>query len=498
MSEHHQVESDTGPLARNDLLLEYVESSPQPLALGVFRKETQTLELYPNRAFCGLFQLSGEGVYPLDAILEQSSELVVERLNDTDMREGMQVLLVEVITPSAMVAVIQARVFQVTTKEIFLSVSAVDITKQRELELVLQRTIESWHALLFHSPVPIVLYEEQRPGRFILANRAAREMLGIGNNASITKFSIAKFALEEDVELVWRPRGRAFEALEVGDRLELARARLQTVDGRIIDVMTVVSKVQMYDAFGRLITAAQNVIVDLSPIVALEREISARKTAELFADYVAHDLKNPITSILMQIALAIAKPEQADHYLEVIRLETERLGRIVEDLLLLARIGGGRVEPRFALSDVVDLVQCCVRTHDAAAQAKHQQVEIVTGGRVHAVLDRGLMLRVLDNIVRNAIVYTPDGGSIVISISADIEKNELNIAIRDNGPGIAASEQNRLFDRFYRGEASAEVPGTGLGLAIARDITWLHCGKIEVESQLGAGTTFTVVVPLSR
>ena len=147
----------------------------------------------------------------------------------------------------------------------------------------------------------------------------------------------------------------------------------------------------------------------------------------------------------------------------------------------------------------MDVRQLVERAVDSAGPvAKNKGVELVAG--VEEVLpelagDRRLLAQLLDNLVSNAVKFTPAGGSVAVGASGDAK--EVAIEVVDTGPGIPADEVPRLFDRFFRASTAADVPGTGLGLAIAKVIVEAHGGSIGVESELGVGSTFRFVLPLA-
>jgi signal transduction histidine kinase len=168
------------------------------------------------------------------------------------------------------------------------------------------------------------------------------------------------------------------------------------------------------------------------------------------------------------------------------------MGRLVTDLLALARADAGQLlmrRPVMLDALLVDVYQ------QARSQASHVRLAIGDLEQVEMLGDPDRLKQLLFNLVNNACRYTPDGGRVTLAL---VERNGVaSLTVSDTGPGIAPEDLPRIFERFYRTDhaRSGEVGGTGLGLAISQVIAEAHGGRIEVESQVGAGSTFTVMLP---
>ena len=232
-----------------------------------------------------------------------------------------------------------------------------------------------------------------------------------------------------------------------------------------------------------------------------ERLLELDEMKQSFVSMVSHELRTPLTSIvgyleLMQEGEAGELTEDQAHFLEVMDRNATRLQRLVDDILMISRADSDRLTLTVEPVDVRQLVQRAVDS--AGPVARNKGVELVA--RVEEELpelagDRRLLAQLLDNLVSNAVKFTPAGGSVTVGASGDGE--EVVIDVVDTGPGIPADEVPRLFDRFFRASTAADVPGTGLGLAIAKVIVEAHGGSIGVESELGVGSTFRFVLPLA-
>jgi GAF domain-containing protein/ActR/RegA family two-component response regulator len=222
-----------------------------------------------------------------------------------------------------------------------------------------------------------------------------------------------------------------------------------------------------------------------------------------FVSNVSHDLRTPLANIKLYAALAQkGRPEKRKHYLTTIESETERLETLIEDILDLSRLERGVVELQMEPLPLAEIVQQVVGAHLAAAQAKGIELTWqVPDGLPTLHADRNQLLLMLNNLLGNALQYTPRGGSARVDAQAGEWRGQpaLHIAVCDTGIGIPADEQERIFERFYRGRRTlADTTGTGLGLAIVKEGMALHGGQVMVESAVGRGSAFTLCFPLKR
>ncbi|PZE19060.1 cell wall metabolism sensor histidine kinase WalK [Paenibacillus xerothermodurans] len=220
-----------------------------------------------------------------------------------------------------------------------------------------------------------------------------------------------------------------------------------------------------------------------------------------FVANVSHELRTPLTTIKSYLEAledgALEDPELAGKFVSVTRNETERMIRLVTDLLQLSRLDSEQAIINKQLTSARAMLE------DAADrfsfQLEEQSIEIFiqvesTAGEI--AVDRDRIDQVLDNLVSNAIKYTPDGGQISLR-ARRVEPQLLEVTVQDNGIGIPKKDLNRIFDRFYRVDKarSRSMGGTGLGLSIAREIVKAHGGSIVLESELGEGTKVSFTLP---
>jgi signal transduction histidine kinase len=215
---------------------------------------------------------------------------------------------------------------------------------------------------------------------------------------------------------------------------------------------------------------------------------------------IGHDLRTPLTSVRVIVeALSdgvVDDPDTVDRYLRTARSDLSSLSLLVDDLFTLANLEAGGIELERQPNSMADLISDILESF--ALRAQQQQVTLrgePRGDADVAEFDARYVERALTNLVENALRYTPPGGEIVLS--TDVAAGGLCVRVRDSGPGIPEADVPRVFDRFYRGDASRSraTGGSGLGLAIVKGVAEAHGGSVAVETALGRGTTFSFVLP---
>jgi signal transduction histidine kinase len=230
-------------------------------------------------------------------------------------------------------------------------------------------------------------------------------------------------------------------------------------------------------------------------------EAARRARQELLAS-MSHDLRTPLTSIIgfaEELAAGHATPEEAAAHGAIVLRSARRLDGMLDDLLLVARAEAGALDLDRAPLELGGLAGEAVADLEAAARRGGVQVVLDAGPEPLPLLaDRVHLRRVLDNLLANAVKYSPGGGRIDVRLRRDA--TTAVVEVEDRGIGIPEAELVHLFDRFFRASSARgrEIPGTGLGLATARSLVEGHEGTITVASELGRGTTFRVRLPLDR
>jgi two-component system sensor histidine kinase SenX3 len=238
-------------------------------------------------------------------------------------------------------------------------------------------------------------------------------------------------------------------------------------------------------------------------VVLVARDVTeSRRLERVRSDFVAsasHELKTPVASMLAlaeTLQTAASDPEALHGFLDRMEDEARRLARLVQNLLDLSRLeGGDRDDEIVRLDDVVRAEAERLRPRAAAAGLRLIVDAAVTAEVRGSAGDLGLLVH---NLLDNAIRYSPDGGEVRASLSVTGGAAELRVA--DTGIGIPSRDLDRIFERFYRVDParSRATGGTGLGLAIVRHVAEAHRGTVRARSVLGAGSTFTVALPLSN
>jgi two-component system, OmpR family, manganese sensing sensor histidine kinase len=233
--------------------------------------------------------------------------------------------------------------------------------------------------------------------------------------------------------------------------------------------------------------------------LAIAPVIEAYQQLKQFTADASHELRNPIAVIQtnVQVALTESDAQFQRSQLEVIERLTRRLGRLVDDLLFLARQESGLLPPRREAVELNALLTEVVEEQQAIAQEKSLTLSYQASDEAVIQGDRHQLTRLFTNLIANAIQYTP-AGNIDISLSASA--SQIDIAVKDSGMGILAKDLSRIFDRFYRVDParSRSAGGSGLGLAIAKVITDAHHGQIALTSSPDQGTTAIVTLPVKH
>lgn len=268
---------------------------------------------------------------------------------------------------------------------------------------------------------------------------------------------------------------------------ELTRATHAVSEGDLSQQVPIRSN----DELGELAKAFNKMSAELS------RSVNARK--QMTAD-IAHELRTPL-SLILGHAEAVhdgVLPPTRENF-EIIREEATRLEHLVNDLRVLSLADAGELSINLQSVEPQRLLQDVASTYQYQAQRKSVRLELDTAAPLPAIeVDPGRMTQVLTNILDNALRHTPEGGKIILS-AREID-HQIELAIQDSGPGLRPEELQRIFDRFYRTDASRQrdgsvLGGSGLGLAIARSIVQAHGGQLSAESATGAGLKVIISLP---
>ena len=229
------------------------------------------------------------------------------------------------------------------------------------------------------------------------------------------------------------------------------------------------------------------------------RELDQLKS-DFFAN-VSHELRTPLTLSLgpLESLLKMEQTPQEDQHLEAIHRNQLRLLRLINQLLDVAKVESGKVQAEFGEEDVAALVRTVVGDVEEATRAKGIEMEVISPpDPVRLYVDREKLDQLLLNLLSNAFKFTDAGGRIAVSV---IERDDsTQVSVRDTGVGIEESKLHTIFDRFTQADSSEtrQYAGTGIGLSLVHSYVGLHGGTIDVQSELGRGSTFTVSLPRGK
>lgn len=347
------------------------------------------------------------------------------------------------------------------------------------LSLALKENAEEKNRLasiLFYMSDGVVATD--RSGNMILMNRTAEQMLNIKEEEAIglNVRQVIDLPLEH-----YRPDGE--------DLRHVIEVRSADGDWHMLQVNITTLK-QDHNVQGYIA-----VLQDITQQERLERE---RKE---FVANVSHELRTPLTTLRSYLEAledgVIRDPELAPRFLQVTRNETERMIRLVSDLLQLSKMDSNKQPNKLQLIDMRDLILNVVERFSVSLQQREIELKLDLPEKSESLeADVDQLIQVLDNLLSNAIKYSHNRSRLWISVKQ--EEDHVHLMVKDEGVGIPAEDQKHIFKRFYRVDKarSREMGGTGLGLAIAKEMVEAHRGKIWVESEVGVGTTVHIRLPL--
>ncbi|MFQ6132089.1 MAG: ATP-binding protein [Armatimonadota bacterium] len=339
----------------------------------------------------------------------------------------------------------------------------------------LEDTLESIHS-------GVLVVDEE--GEIVLLNDAARRIFAVSDGEGLGAQMAEALADAEVVELLR-------DSLSSGEELS-REVTVQAASDRIFQAQTSLMK----NEEGQLV----HVVAIFNDITEI-RNIERMKTA--FVSTVSHELRTPLTSIKGFIATLLEDKrgyydeETKQEFYAIIDAECERLHRLIQDLLNIARIEEGHVlDLHLGTVDVPEMASRICAAHQSYT-SKHDLICQFPSDFPEIVADADRVHQIMENLVSNAVKYSPEGGEVWVRGSADTDS--ALIEVQDQGQGIPRRNWERIFQRFHRGEDENDthVPGTGIGLYLVRYLAEAHGGEVRVlDSEVGKGTTFGVRLPI--
>ena len=324
-----------------------------------------------------------------------------------------------------------------------------------------------------------------RRGQIIMINDMAKRQLGVERDDALNQNILELLKIEEEYEL----RDLITQSPEL-------MIYSQNVNGEYISLRVRFALIRRESGF------ISGLVAVLHDTTEQEKEERERR---LFVSNVSHELRTPLTSVKSYLEAldegALTEPVAPD-FIKVSLDETNRMMRMVTDLLHLSRIDNETSHLDVELINFTAFITFILNRFDKMrSQDDEKKYELVRDYPINSVwieIDTDKMTQVIDNILNNAIKYSPDGGKITVSMKTT--DDQMILSISDQGLGIPKQDLPKIFDRFYRVDRarSRAQGGTGLGLAIAKEIIKQHKGVIWAKSEYGKGSTFTIVLPYDK
>jgi PAS domain S-box-containing protein len=304
------------------------------------------------------------------------------------------------------------------------------------------------------------------------------------------------------------PRPQSKELDEIRDQVRIAgvvrnlEVRRVRSDGRTIEVSLAVSPIRDMD---ESIIGFLHLARDVTEKKRYEerlKELDEMKSA--FVSNVSHELRTPLTAIKASVDNMLDRVlgdlnEKQIGYLTRIKSNSDRLSRLINNLLDLSTIEAGKIDLQPTNLPLVTLVEEVAESLRPVAAEKRINLDIgAAEGGVNAWADRDKVMQVLINLIGNALKFTPPSGKVAVAVGRSAD-DWVKISVADTGPGIPATEVDKVFTRFYQiGQTRQKSQGTGLGLAISKTLVEMHGGKIWVETEEGKGSTFCFTLPAEQ
>ena len=365
-----------------------------------------------------------------------------------------------------------------------------DVTQWKKIEHERLLAEEKYRMIFENSAVAITLVNEHE--RLVSWNKYMEGLLGFHGEELRLKPIRSLYPWKE-----WE-KIRTYDVRQKGMQHHLETKMLKK-DGSIIDVDISLSVLK--DSHGKT-TGSIGIIRDITERKQAEEKL--KETMELksqFISTVSHEIRTPLAALKEGVSIILDGivgeiNEQQRKFLDIAKRNVDRLSALINDVLDFQKLGAGKMNFDMQYNDVVQVINEVYETMILFAQKNKVKLICELSENLPEVkCDRAKIIQVVTNLIGNAIKFTPAEGKVIIKTRP--YNDELALSVIDTGMGIPKEELTKIFDRFYRVKRKGqEIQGTGLGLAIVNKIVMAHKGRIDVESQVDKGTTFTVYLPL--
>ena len=356
---------------------------------------------------------------------------------------------------------------------------------EKEKELI-ERHRQELEIILQSIPEAVIVTNETE--KVVLTNSAAEELFGFKHNAK-NPLSLGEYIPDEGLVRVLQDKQKSPGNMVVEYSAPDGR------DKRWYNVAVSALASADDDQTGGVLTIFHDVTQD--------KETVRMKTE--FVSNVSHELRTPLASIKAHMEMLLDGEIEDAHtrqnFYQVVGKETDRLSRLVDNLLNIARIEAGVVKPSKEGLGLQEVIKEVIQVLGPQAESSKIELELELPDEPCRVrIDKEMIRMAMQNLISNALKYTPEGGRVTVRMVADDESGQVRVDISDTGVGISEKNLARIFEKFYRVPSSRKMgTGTGLGLPLAKEIVeTVHAGRLEVSSVVGKGSRFSVVLPVAE
>lgn len=472
--------------------------------------------------FKGIDQQTGFVSRSLLAVPLQVKDAVIGVIEVINRRDGLPFVredqeLLTAFAGQAAVAIENARLYTLTDQE--LSARVEELSVMQRIDRELNASLEMDRAMRITLDWALRQSGAEAGMIGMLEGRDLRVMAQQGLDDQIAKLHDGVMKVELPAMLSAIESGQPQQTAVVASREKLlAASRVQMVipirrETKVIGLLYLESRNDLQVDIDFLTRLTDHAAIAISNAQLYSEVQRANLAKSEFVSFVAHELKNPMTSIKGYTELIAGGAvgeinEMQSNFLQTIRSNVERMSTLVSDLNDNSKIEAGRLRLEFKATSVEEVVDEVVRTMKRQIEDKKQTLEVSVPKNLPPMwADRTRVAQVLTNLLSNAHKYTPEGGLLRVGVEESANQWDLDGAprvihlwVKDNGIGMTVEDQQKIFQKFFRSEdpRAREVPGTGLGLNITKSLVEMQGGRIWFESEYRSGTTFHFTIPVAE